>query len=437
MLGWGRVKFILQSQPRTHLLALSGLFPILERGSEVSQPMQVSRQDGQLPTEPPMHAGLEGASLHPVHAPIQACTRVSGHVFAHESVHQPSTTTSPRGSSSTRAGWGAACPSARPLHPTLDQSCLHPTSQSLWTSGFQLSCIQSAGKRTPRPPQCMPLGTAGGGPRSPRGADKRVQGTGPWQCQAGCPPHAAPGIQPCAWGGGAEGGACTRPDPGAVTFRLAERRSRGRWAELGGHWEQVRATFGDQAPPEGKWLEGTWVQDRAGKKQGEQGHPWELGSPWCSGPCRRIWACPSPSGTELGHPQTRHGAGSSHGVPVAAPQLLHAAAPAARDPDALGKCPQGGRGWGGQGGSESGGPLPVMTTSGPTSPGERSTRGPGGVGDPTGSGVPSVFLSPPHPSHYLSPSQPAGSGDTKLHLLSQELRGEDLLKGSRHRQGGR
>lgn len=106
-----------------------------------------------------------------------------------------------------RAGWGAACPSARPLHPTLDQSCLHPTSQSLWTSGFQLSCIQSAGKRTPRPPQCMPLGTAGGGPRSPRGADKRVQGTGPWQCQAGCPLHAAPGIQPCAWGGGAEGGA--------------------------------------------------------------------------------------------------------------------------------------------------------------------------------------------------------------------------------------
>lgn len=126
MLGWGRVKFILQSQPHTHLLALSGLFPILERGSEVSQPMQVSRQDGQLPTEPPMHTGLEGASLHPVHAPIQACTRVSGHVFAHESVHQPSTTTSPRGSSSTRAGWGAACPSARPLHPTLDQSCLHP-----------------------------------------------------------------------------------------------------------------------------------------------------------------------------------------------------------------------------------------------------------------------------------------------------------------------
>lgn len=328
-------------------------------------------------------------------------------------------------------------PQHAPCTPPWISPVCTPTSQSLWTSGFQLSCIQSAGKRTPRPPECMPLGTAGGGPTSPRGVEKRVQGTGPWQCQAGCPPHAAPGIQPCAWGGGAEGGACTRPDPGAVTFRLAERRSRGRWAELGGHWEQVRATFGDQAPPEGKWLEGTWVQDRAWKKQGEQGHPWELGSPQCSGPCKRIWAGPSPSGTELGHPQTRHGAGSSHGVPVAAPQLLHAAAPAARNPDALGKCPQGGRGWGGQGGSENGGPLPVMTTSGPTSPGERSTRGPGGVGDPTGSGVPSVFLSPPHPSHYLSPSQPAGSGDTKLHLLSQELRGEDLLKGSRHRQGGR
>lgn len=118
MLGWGRVKFILQSQPRTHLLALSGLFPILERGSEVSQPMQVSRQDGQLPTEPPMHAGLEGASLHPVHAPIQACTRVSGHVFAHESVHQPSTTTSPRGSSSTRQSWlGSSVPLSTPPAP--------------------------------------------------------------------------------------------------------------------------------------------------------------------------------------------------------------------------------------------------------------------------------------------------------------------------------
>lgn len=115
MLGWG---WLLQSQPYTHLLALSSLFPILERGSELSQPMQVSRQDGQLPTEPPMNAGLEGASLHPVHAPIQACTRVSGHVFAHESVHQASTTTSPRGSSSTRQSWlGSSVPLSTPPAP--------------------------------------------------------------------------------------------------------------------------------------------------------------------------------------------------------------------------------------------------------------------------------------------------------------------------------
>lgn len=334
-----------------------------------------------------------------------------------------------------RAGWGGACPSARPLHPNLDQSCLHPHFPKPLDIRFPAQLHPKSRQEDSAAPPVHAPGHSWGGPRSPRGADKRVLGAGPWQCQAGCPPHAAPGIQPCAWGGGAEGGACTLPDPGAVTFSLVERRSRGRRAELGGHWEWVRATLGDQAPPEGKWLGGTWVQYGAGKEQGEQGHPWELGSPQCSVPCRRSWAGPSPLGTELGHPQTRwHGADSSHGVPVAAPQLLHAAALAAGAPDASGKCPQGGLGWGGRGGSESGGHLPVMTTLGPTSGAPAVLVG---WVTPRGQVSPACPCPHPHPSHCLSPSQPAGSGDSRLHLLSRQLRGEDLLKCSRDRQGGR
>lgn len=52
------------------------------------------------PAEPPVQAGLEGASLPPphVHACVQACTHVSGHVFVHVCVHNSSITTSPSSS---------------------------------------------------------------------------------------------------------------------------------------------------------------------------------------------------------------------------------------------------------------------------------------------------------------------------------------------------
>lgn len=67
-------------------------------------------------------------------------------------------------------------------------------------------------------------------------------------------------------------------------------------------------------------------------------------TPLPSGPCRRSWGVTFPSGTEPGQWWTgQHRGGSSHGGSAAAPRCLHDAGPAARTPDAAGKCHHVGR----------------------------------------------------------------------------------------------
>lgn len=127
--------------------------------------------------------------------PCPVCMHESGHALSQLCAHHHSITASPFGIPTFLT------PLCTPLH----HPCLHPASQTLWTLGFQLSSIQAANKSALQPHcACPPWGGGGGGGSS---RPQRVQIMGWWgSARLGdlC-------IQPCAWGGRAEGGACTSP----------------------------------------------------------------------------------------------------------------------------------------------------------------------------------------------------------------------------------
>ena len=300
-LSWGRVKVILQScvLPTRHpvpILGLSGQGVHFGKGSRVSQTGEAGdEQAGRSwgwgwaalpamlgPAEPPAQAGLEGASLPPphVHACVRACTHMSGHVFVHACVHNPSITTSPLSSlrsSSPRSHVEPAGEQRDPWRAPCTPSWLHPHFPQPLASSSSAHQHPRSKRQGFVPPLRIPLGPAGGfqvpdGSRSGGAGSPVVGRLG--SARLGCrvsPPDLLLASSPLRGEGERRVEPAILPDPGAVTLSHREtepictgqgQQGSGGQPEPGGHGELVRATRVGLSTRCGK---GSWREPGAGQ----------------------------------------------------------------------------------------------------------------------------------------------------------------------------